>query len=192
MSNRREFIVTGMAGAGAVALPSFAWSAEPPARLYAVIYDQRFPDSVAFARKARSLGHNARAIAGEVTALWYDDLHHRWKDGPAAIAGMTTAEAFFCLETLGNDAGLRRVLHVEHRPVGRGVEHRTDGPARLLKPAALGASGGGWSERMAQIVAQCPASRRDRAQDVCLSRSMTDSPTRPMLISWVLAPLRLA
>jgi len=73
--------------------------------LHKAVFDERFPSSVAFARAWHRLGAPVHGIRGDVTSLWYDDLYHAWKRGPFALAGMTTAESLFCLETLARDAG---------------------------------------------------------------------------------------
>ena len=93
MTNRREFLQIGIA---ATALPLAAQSAVAAALgarprgddvpLYKVVYDVRFVDSVAFARRAEARGMATHAIEGDMTRFWYDDLYHRWRDGPAAIA----------------------------------------------------------------------------------------------------------
>lgn len=196
MANRREFIVAGAVAAGGA---SWAYAGEltgalpdGKADIYTVVYDERFSDSVAFARRARAQGLRVSAIRGDVTKLWYDDLYHRWKRGPAAIAGLTTADAFFCLETFGVDAGLRRVLKVEHRADPYGIEHRMEGPAPLLRDAALSNCGGAWPGRMAQLVARCPASRAQRIEATAASAGETFDDGRPSLVSWVLAPVRRA
>jgi len=192
MANRREFMVAGAVAAGGASLlgAGAAEASQPLADLYTVVYDERFPDSVAFAAQARRQGLRVSAIRGDVTRLWYDDLYHRWKKGPAAIAGLTAPDALFCLETLGNDAGLRRVLKVEHRAGAGGVEHRLEGPARLLQQASLDACGGAWAGRMAQLAGRCPAVRAGRIETVSASEGATLRTDYPSLVSWVLAPVK--
>lgn len=192
MANRREFMVAGAVAAGGASLLGAhgAAAAEPHADLYTVVYDERFPDSVAFARQAQRQGLRISAIRGDVTKLWYDDLYHRWKQGAAAIAGLTSPDALFCLETLGNDAGLRRVLKVEHRPSPGGVEHQLEGPAGLLQQSSLDACGAAWAGRMAQLAARCPATRTGRAETLVASEGVPLRTDYPALVSWVLAPVK--
>ena len=194
MANRREFIVAGAAATGGAALlgAAPALANEPTAELYTVVYDERFADSVAFARQAQRQGLRISSIRGDVTKLWYDDLYHRWKQGPAAIAGLTDPSALFCLETLGNDIGLRRVLKVEHRAGAGGVEHALEGPAGLLQHASLETCGPAWSSRMAQLAARCPATRTGRIESVALSDGAALRADYPTLVSWVLAPVKRA
>ena len=114
MTNRRELLKIGLAAA---ALPVAAHAALVETHgvpLYKVLYDTRFPASVAFARRAAAGGLAVRAMAGDMTPFWYDDLYHRWKQGPAAIAGLTAYGALFCLERLAWDQRMRVVYRGEH------------------------------------------------------------------------------
>jgi len=123
MVNRRQFLASGIAVS---ALPVVAGVA--PARvtaatlpefgstpLYKVIYDQRFPASVAYGRDAERRGFAVHAIQGDITAVWYHDLYPRWKKRPVAIAGLTAQGPLFCLERLSWDFGMRVTLR-EDRP----------------------------------------------------------------------------
>jgi|CXWL01.1.fsa_nt_gi hypothetical protein len=198
--DRRTFIQAGMltalplaTGARLVlgsAQPQAAHPLEPQQRvpLYTVVYDERFADSVAFADEARRLGQRVSAIAGDVTGLWYDDLFHRWQRSAVAIAGMTTRDAFFCLEIFGNDAGLRRVLRVDHEAGASRVAHRFHGPQAAIASAGLEQCGADWSARMAHVVTGC-SSLRDRIHAVATSTSGTRAAgDQPVLVSWMLVP----
>jgi len=124
MTSRREFLKAGLTasallpvGARAdVAAVDGARAASEP--FYKVLYDTRFPASVAFARRAAARGFALHAIAGDMTRFWYDDLYHRWRAGPAAIAGLTAHGALFCLERLAWEQRMRVVHRREHAPGG--------------------------------------------------------------------------
>ena len=96
MTSRREFLQIGVAAstlplcAGAQALAPLADgdAGVDAVPLYKVLYDVRFPASVTFARRAAEWGVATQAMAGDMTRFWYDDLYHRWAQGPAAIAGL--------------------------------------------------------------------------------------------------------
>jgi hypothetical protein len=111
VTSRREVLKAGLAASAVLPLGVRAGSiAEPPAvTLYKVLYDTRFPASVAFARRAASRGLSVFAMAGDMTRFWYDDLYHRWRQGPAAIAGLTAHGALFCLERLAWEQRMRVV-----------------------------------------------------------------------------------
>jgi len=75
MASRREFIQAGIA---ASVLPMIVSAREitrqPPfgtQSFYKVIFDQRFPASVAFAREMNQLGTAIHAIDGDITDLWF-------------------------------------------------------------------------------------------------------------------------
>jgi hypothetical protein len=197
--DRRAFIQAGMLSALPLATGArlALGNAQPPVGekgpalhasvpLHTVVYDERFPDSVAFADEARRLGQRISAIRGDVTRLWYDDLYHRWQQGAAAIAGLTTADALFCLEIFGNDAGLRRVLKVDHDRGAAHLTHRFHGPEVAVAGAGLERCGGDWSVRMAHVITGCPATR-DRIQAAVVSGSGGADPGE-RLVSWLLVP----
>ena len=105
MASRREFLQIGVA---ALALPISVRGISPaieglagePARvpLYKAVFDERFPASRKFAEEAKSLGVATQGMKGDITDFWFNDLYFRWKQGPAAIAGLTAHGPIFCLE----------------------------------------------------------------------------------------------
>jgi hypothetical protein len=190
MTSRREFLKVGLAAAAlpAAAHAELAGDAElPTVPLYKVLYDTRFPASVAFARRAAARGLVVQAMAGDMTGFWYDDLYHRWQRGPAAIAGLTAGGALFCLERLAWDQRMRVVFRGEHAPAAACVAHRFEGPAASLRSAARAASSSAWADELADVVASCPASRTQRAAATAVTASAPALPTET-LFSWVIAP----
>lgn len=146
MTNRRDLLRIGLAAA---ALPVAARAAivEPVASrvsLYKVLCDTRFEPSVAFARRAAAGGVAIHAMSGDVTPFWYDDLYRRWKQAPAAIAGLTAHGALFCLERLAWDHRMRVVYRGEHSMRDGYVTHRFEGRTGLLPSAAADAE---WAAR---------------------------------------------
>jgi hypothetical protein len=85
---------------------------------YQVVFDTRFAIARAFGVRAASNGVPTTAIAGDVTALWRQELMPLWSMGDStdrgSIAGMTTPRTLLCLEQLAHDSW-RRVLRREHR-----------------------------------------------------------------------------
>ena len=108
MTDRRQILKAGFAGSllPLGALGSAARAAEPLS-IHRAVYDSRFAAARAFAAQAKLRGWTTAAIQGDVTDLWYHDLHARWRQGPAAVAGVTAANSLFVLERLAWDAGLR-------------------------------------------------------------------------------------
>ena len=109
MTSRREFLQVGVTGGVLFAVSPLIHvvDAATSARVYKAIFDERFPASVAFAHQMHRRGIPTCGISGDVTALWYHDLHFAWANAPLRIIGVTTEPALFCLETLARDAGHR-------------------------------------------------------------------------------------
>ncbi len=199
MTNRRVFLQMAVA---ATALPPAIRFAVPDARasstgeqgherLYKVVFDERFPSSVEFARHVNRLGIPVHGIQGDVTSLWYRDLSILWRTTPTAIAGLTSAWPLLCLELMARDHGLRVVFRAEHDyHSDTMLEHRLWGPSVIhggWREHALP-----WPQREARLVTEFPQ-RRDRSTESVVSvpaSKPTDDPQR--LVSWIIAPSRRA
>lgn len=70
-----------------------------------IVADARFAASRAFAADAGS--RRIVWIDGDITDFWYGELDLLWRREKVALAGLTAYSAFFCLERLGFDRGLR-------------------------------------------------------------------------------------
>jgi hypothetical protein len=194
LTSRREFLRIGLA---ASALPvaaragsAFETNAAAAIPLYKVLYDTRFAASVAFARRAAARGLAVHAMGGDMTSFWYDDLYHRWQQGPAAIAGLTAHGALFCLERLAWDQRMRVVFRGEHAVTGDGcVAHRLEGPAPLLPMATAAAEGRSWAAELAEVVAECPDGRFERGSARARTADAAVLPAGATLFSWVIAPV---
>ncbi len=195
MTSRRQFLKAGLAASALqIAARADVGAADPTVAtlsLYKVLYDTRFPASGAFASRAAARGVAVHAMAGDMTRFWYDDLYHRWRQGPAAIAGLTGEGALFCLERLAWEQSMRVVYRGEHIPgVGGCVAHRFEGPAQLLPAAAAATADAAWAAGLADVVVECPRDRAPRGA----ARSLTASAALPApseaLFSWVIAPVR--
>ena len=196
MTSRREFLQIGIA---ASALPLATQAARaagleglggagtdmPSLPVYKVVYDTRFAASVAFGRRAANLGAAVHAIQGDMTRLWFDDIYHRWKESPVAIAGLTAQGPLFCFERLAWDQGLRVVFRAEHRA----TEHVLSGPEGLLVEARSALATADWPAEMATVITRCPSGRAEigSAAVGCASGSVL-SPVDEPLYSWVIAP----
>ncbi len=228
MVSRRRFIESGVAGSLAGAFT--AWESpvraadsvprkthSPPrvppyavphhaaplyaAPLYAAIFDERFADAVRFGGEAAGLGLPARGFPGDVTNIWYTELHPLWKRQTQPLAGLTAYAALFCLERLAWDHGMRVVYHGEHTLLANGeVEHVLHGPAG--RPQAMQALAApdedgrrsDWPAKIASLIASTeagpswsglPPSRRSAATRV---PAAPEQRIGPPLHSWVIAP----
>jgi hypothetical protein len=167
----------GLIGASAGRMPSVP--------LYKIVYDTRFAASVAFGQRAASLGASVHAIQGDMTSLWFDDIYHRWKESPVAIAGLTAQGPLFCFERLAWDQGLRVVFRAEHGP----TEHLLSGPESLLVDARSALASANWAAEMATVVTRCPSGRAEIATAAigCAPDAFLP-PADEALYSWVIAP----
>jgi hypothetical protein len=130
MTSRREFLRVGLSG-GALLLATSGLSRaldHSTPDIYKVIFDERFSESVAFACDMQRRGTPVHGISGDVTALWYYDLHVAWRNAPIHIVGLTTASSLFCLETLARDA---RHQVTSRQPLTNGLVSWAIGPREL-------------------------------------------------------------
>jgi hypothetical protein len=126
MISRRQILQSGLvatslpivAGVSLAPLQSAHAKALAQPRLYKVLFDQRFAASREFGREAQWQGHSVQGFNGDITTVWYHDLHPRWQQGPVAIAGLTAHGALFCLERLAWDVGMRVTHRAEQRHEG--------------------------------------------------------------------------
>jgi hypothetical protein len=121
--NRRRFMQTSIAVAGA-ALPvthalsaAASMSTETGLHLERFVFDDRFAEAAEAAQQAAERGISVAAFSGDLTRLWYDDLDLRWRDKPMTLAGATTQQGLFVLETLAADRGMRVVYRAAHGAV---------------------------------------------------------------------------
>ena len=197
MTSRREFLQIGIAAsawplatqaaraAGFDGLGGAATGSVPSLPLYKIVYDARFAASVAFGRRAASLGASVHAIQGDMTSLWFDDIYHRWRESPVAIAGLTAQGPLFCFERLAWDQGLRVVFRAEHGA----AEHVLSGPESLLLEARGALARADWAAEMATVVTRCPSGRAEiGAGTVGCARGSGPSSIDEPLYSWVIAP----
>jgi hypothetical protein len=190
MTNRRELLKAGLAAALPLAASATAAPSEQPeaVALYKILCDTRFPASVAFATRVAEHGHAVHAMQGDMTRFWYDDLYHRWRERPAAIAGLTAHGALFCLEQLARDQRMRVVFRAEHTVAASGcVAHAVEGPAALVERAADTAVDRAWAEAMADLAMQCPRRRTPRVTAHIETATAVLSPATESLYSWVIA-----
>jgi len=172
MANRREFLQGTIA---ASALPLIGGMAAPAhsSPLVRVIYDERLPASRAFAEHATQCGVPVHAFKGDITSLWFNDLHQRWTRQPEAVAGLTEPAALFCLERLAWDYKMRVTHLAEHRASDMSAN------ARWIETA--------MREVMSPRATQTPIFG---ASAVGIARHERDN-ERP-LVSWVIAPAKPA
>jgi hypothetical protein len=196
MTNRREILEIGIAAA-ALPFAAAAVASAPASRggnveLYKALYDVRFPASAAFAGRLAARGIAVVPMRGDMTRFWYDDLYHRWRQGPAAIAGLTAHGALFCLEQLAWAEGLRVVFRARHASDERGrVRHSIEGPMPLVGAVEQAVAESCWVAAMADAVTSCPGERLAKtAVEARTPASAVAMGAGEPLYSWVIAPAR--
>jgi hypothetical protein len=186
MSTLRFF--TGMS----TALPSAG------TRLAAVVHDERFAAAIAFAHESARIGSSVHAMDGDITDLWYGNLHYLWQSRAAAVAGLTTHGPLFCLERLGWDYGLRLVFRTAHHEVREGIfEHQPSGRQPLnSEMGALRSAGREWPIELAHSIARRASAVSRPLGDIYLGREAPSAVAMlhdaEPLFSWLLAPVSLA
>lgn len=155
------------------------------------VFDQRYVESRLFAASLEGQGMPTRAITGDVTSLWYDDLYHRWAAGPSPVVGLTGASSLFCLEHLAWKVERRVVLRIEHAQMSSGVEHQITAPAPVATLAAAYGSAQSWPLVSMASVRGLPATLKrgvkffERAAGPAVAEA--GSWEEP-LVTWVIAP----
>lgn len=204
MRTRRDFLQLGIA---ASALPfadaaflsskSTASVTPPTVFLYKAVFDERFPESVSFARQMEKLGVLAHGIAGDITDFWFHELHAQWTKEPVAIAGLTAHGPLFCLERLAWDHRMRVVYRAEHRQRDNSrIEHALRGPASMLRQTAdLVGGGADWGLQVANVVSRCPNVCSEVTETTIIAavpnssdRGESANTEQEPLLSWVIAP----
>lgn len=191
--SRREFLqacavasaVPLLAGGPVAALADTLLSVVPSLDFYKLLFDREAPAAVAFGRNALALHLPAVEVGRDVTSLWYDDLYHRWRGGPAAIAGLTVPHVAFCLEILARDVGMRVLYRGEHSPLGgKRIRHRLVGPADLLARSSLLEAN--WTQGTARLLGCCQAAQEHT--EVEFISTAGNHAMDEQLVSWVIAP----
>lgn len=199
MPSRREVLQIGVTAATTWPLASTAahatggsWAELDLLPIYKVVFDRRYADSIRFAERAAALGLATAAIEGDMTRVWYEDIHHEWQRRPIAIAGLTAHGPLFCFEQLGRDSGLRVAFRAEHQRAQHDEpSHALSGPGPLLDACAeLDRAGSRWPAVMADAVASCPTGRwQMRAARAATPNAAWRADARNVkLYTWIIAP----
>jgi hypothetical protein len=136
-----------------------AVGAGPASAPRAVVHDERYAESRAFAETAGAAGAALRSLRGGDVTDVFTELDALWRGQPAAVAGSTQFGPMFVLERLGAERGLRPAIRVEHRARPDGsLAHVMLAPARVVGIAdQLASLGMAWPAIMAALVCRCDA-----------------------------------
>jgi hypothetical protein len=189
MTDRREFLQAAavLSTAPLAARAAFAGLGHA-ARLDAVVVDSRHAAARVFGDFAALAGAPRREVQGDITDLWQRELVHRWREAPAALAGLTERPALFLLERLGWDHGLRVVFEAEHLPDATGgVQHRIVQSNAVGLERELAAAGADWPAVLADaLILSGAATKRDTLPSGAAMAANLGESTK--LYSWIIAP----
>jgi hypothetical protein len=192
MISRRRFIQAGAAisligSVGSAAAQTLA-STVRSQPFHTVFYDANHPAASAFAAAARSKMSRVEAMGETLSRALWGQLDDFWKKGGGVIAGMTDAQAAYCVETLARNKGMRAYFRMVHTPqADHGYCHRAD-VAIERHGVVVAADQSDWGERVFDLM-----------QDIDLATAQPVPPLQyapmihcerfgPALISWVIAP----
>jgi hypothetical protein len=137
-----------------------------PYEFFRVLYDDTSPEGRSFGAEAARRGAAARPVGADLGGVWLHEIEPRWRNGPAAIAGLTTGPHLFCLELLARDYGVGSVYRMRH--------------ARPANPH--------WVSAAVDLAMTCSVAERPRAcvdlVDLASDSRVAEAP----LYSWVIAP----
>jgi len=192
MTNRREVLRIG------AALPAWSLSTVPFAgalgagegntlTLERFVFDVRFAEPGAAAKRLEQRGVRLAAIADDLMALWYDELDLAWRKAPMALGGLTLPETLFVLETFALDRSMHVVYRGEHGLVENGrIQHRVAGPAALI--ARLQPLAPPWESTLAEALTACPLGSPEIVRAELVSDGAALSLRDMPLVSWIIAP----
>lgn len=198
MTTRRAFIQAAAGAALPVAISAGAQGIPAGTESFrrrelgAIVIDQDHEAARTFGERFGVQGSTVLSIReGDVTGAWLSAIRPLWSNHRAAIAGLTTPAALFCLEQLAWPQGLRVVFHAEHilLPDGR-IEHQVQRDPRMTRLTAsnLRRAGSQWPRRLSDAMAAhgAPAGPRPGPSLAALQPSLPEDAT--LLTSWIIAP----
>lgn len=178
ISRREALAFAAAVPAVAMSVPARAAIAGGTGPLRAVV-DSRITQAASFAGRLSARGGQVFAFAGDMAALWFDELLPSLQADRGPLIGLTGTGALFCFEQLGWQAGMRLRLHIGHSRTADGFAHAVAGfpAARLDPPAARDADFGAAA---ADFVLDSRPLWRDRTHASAVASGL--------LATWVIAP----
>jgi hypothetical protein len=184
--SRRE-ILFAAAIAPALALaygPSDAAVHDSARGFLGALVDHRFPESVAFAGRAKSLGIEPFGFAGDVSSLWFDRLLPALQANPRPFVGFTNTGALFCFEQLAWNAGMRVRFRLDHRERDGAIQHFPSADFPVGLRALLVDADRAYGARAADVALGCQAAWGDCTHAVVPAGDVMGAQA---LVTWVIA-----
>jgi hypothetical protein len=158
-------------------------------RLSRFVVDSRFAEGAEIATQFLHRGVAVTKVTGDLSDLWYDHLDPQWKDGPKAMAGVTTREGLFVLEALAADYRMRVVYRGEHAAPRDGlVLHTMSGPKSLITAATSKAGASNWRYRLGHAMVRCPLGAQPATTISLETMADPGSLRKVSLFSWIMVP----
>lgn len=190
---RRDFLKRAALAPAAVLGARLSFVADAfgrrPARVGAVVFDERYSDCRIFADALAREGAVAFATGGNSAKVWYGPLRAHLARYGGAVAGLTTDSDFVVSRGCGRELGLELMYEGRHdaRESTRVVHRLTsgEGDARNIA-AALSGSHAYWAESLASAVGRivCRKAVGDRTIAAVTKPCSDDHPG--YLASWLL------
>jgi hypothetical protein len=153
------------------------------------VYDEGYPEPVDVARRVSTTGLRVSAVRGDLTDLWYNELDMLWKSKPVPLAGFTTRQELFVLETLAADHRMRLVYRGQHGlAIGARAVHSFAGPDAMVSDIAPAAHAATFADTLAAAILRCPADTQPTVVRDVTSSDLLPSQRREVLFSWIIAP----
>jgi len=185
---QRRNVMLAAALAPTLALPFGASNAAATIRPDAVraVFDRRFPQSLAFAERAKSQGIGQFGIAGEISTLWFDEIVPALHARPMPLIGLTSIGSLFCFEQMAWSVGLRVRLRIDHREGARGVRHFPSADLPIAMRVQLGRAEHAFGGSAVDVALGCRAAWGDCTHAIVPKAA---TPGTEALVTWVIAPL---
>jgi hypothetical protein len=187
ITRRRAIACLGALGVGLAVAGRLTASGPPAASaLYKVVYDGREAEGRAFGARFAAAGIPSVTVGDDPTWLWFDDLHHHWRQ--AGVAGLTTPAVAFSLKLMAEQAGLRAVIWGRHW-IG---PSRTSHMVAATEPALAAWKhqaevGSEWTEALHGMIVAAAAQPASPARFNHASGAHEDGARE--MVSWLLAPV---
>jgi len=195
MTTRRRFIQS------TIVLSAVPWTIAARAqlartqsiRLERFVFDERYREPVEVARRVSGAGLRVSAVRGDLTDLWYNELDMLWKSKPAPLAGFTTRQELFVLETLAADHRMRPIYQGQHGLANGGqAVHSLAGPASMISDLASALRADTFADCIAGAILQSPADPQPTVVRDVASSDLLPSQRSDVLFSWIIAPRTVA
>ncbi len=198
MMTKRDFIKSTVAAGAATgvarpALATFAFATVAPAyapnAIAAAVYDDRIPESHAFAFECSQRSIRPVAMNGDIAAVWNGPLAALLDERPKArIAGLTTTEDFETLRKLAAGRSLSTLFEGSHdfRPNRMTTEIVHAGPRAADFVWMMRDAGPDWAPTIAHAVLVAPLKGPGRQHERVVTLGAKAPSTTEPLTSWVL------